>query len=125
MIARTPIRRRSDNSRLISEADELVWIVVKRRDKHCLRCGGIGALTPFHIKNKGKFPRLRFDLLNVIAVCWPCHRYHWHDDPVGGREWLEAKLPGRMDMLNVLAATAAKVDVKSLIIGLRLEVKAL
>ncbi len=125
MIRRTPIRKRSAKARLVSEADKLVRELVFARDRVCLRCGGTGAPTPFHIKPKGKFPRLRFELLNVIRVCWPCHRYHWHDDPIGGREWLEDKLPGRIDQLNWLAAIAPKVDVKELIAGLRVEVEAL
>ena len=107
--------------RVIKTLDGLVRQLVLARDGKCLRCGGTGALTPFHILPKGTYPRLRFELLNVISVCWPCHRYHWHDNPIDGLAWLEQKLPGRIDTLKVLAATANRVDFKELLLGLTIE----
>ena len=125
MIRRTRVRKQSEKGKLVRECDKLVWELVKARDKRCLRCAGMTALTPFHILPKGTYPRLRHELINVICVCWPCHRHHWHDNPVEGVEWLERVLPGRMGQLRVLAAVAPRVDLKILQIGLEREVEEL
>jgi len=45
-----------------------------------------------------------------------------HRDPIGFAEWFTGKYPGRIEQLRLMAATAAKVDLKELVIGLRLEV---
>lgn len=107
---------------LIREIDRHVRRRVFERDgNRCLRCNGDSALTPAHILPKGKYPRLRFEELNILTLCWPCHRYHWHDDPVEALVWLEQKYPGRIQLLRELAATATRPDMKELLIVLRAE----
>lgn len=125
MIRRSPIRKRSAKARLISEADKLVRQLVMARDRRCTRCGKTDRLQAAHILPKGKYPRLRFELLNVVAMCVGCHLYFWHRDPLEARDWFNDEFPGRYDQLQVLAAVAPRVDIKTLLVALRLEVKAL
>jgi hypothetical protein len=120
----TPKARRAPSLR--AECDGLVRELVLRRDGNCcLRCGKTDKLQAAHILSKGHYQRIRFELLNVLSLCVGCHIYGAHRDPADFVEWLEEKYPGRIQLLRELAATAAKVDLKELAIGLRLEVAAI
>lgn len=118
-------RKRSAKARLVSEADKLVRELVMARDGCCVRCGKTEKLQAAHILPKGRVPRLRFELLNVMALCVGCHLYFWHKNPVEAALWIREAIPGRVDDLHIMAAIAPKVDVKELIAGLRVEVEAL
>lgn|GEM_PF-5355291 len=123
---RTPIKRVSDKKRLVSEADQLVRKLVMARDgNRCVRCGKSSGLAAAHIKSKGHYQRIRYELLNVIALCVGCHIFFCHKDPTEFTHWLEEKFPGRDRLLCEMAATASKVDLKELISCLRLEVSQL
>jgi 5-methylcytosine-specific restriction endonuclease McrA len=117
------MKRRSDRAKLISEADQLVRQLVMARDGYkCVRCGKDEGLQAAHILPKGHYPRMRFDLLNVLSLCLADHLHFAHKNPVEFAWWLEGKYPGRADQLRVCAAVARKVDLKELIIGLQIEV---
>lgn len=64
---------------------------------------------------------MRFEETNILTLCWPCHRYWWHDSPLDAMEWLQVKFPGRMQMLREMDATAPKLDVKLLLTVYRRE----
>jgi hypothetical protein len=121
-------RKRSAKSdakrKLISEGDVLIRQLVLCRDGFkCCKCGGQNVLQAAHIVSKGRASRLRFELLNVITLCLRCHLYWAHRDPVGFVDWVEKTYPGRIEQLRIMAATAPKLDMKELLIALRLEVK--
>lgn len=109
---------------LIRECDDLVRELAFRRDNRaCVWCGSFKSLTPSHLLPKGKYPKLRFELLNILTMCIGCHEYRWHDDPIGALQWLEQNYPGRREQLLVMDATAAKPDLEQLRWALRLEVE--
>lgn len=112
--------------KLTSECDVLVRKLVLARDGYkCVKCGGTFVLQASHLFSKGKYTRLRFELLNVVVMCVGCHLYWWHKNPLEAHEWLEEKYPGRTDQLRLMAATASKLDIYSLVLCLRKEVKEL
>ena len=117
---RSPLKRRSERADLISEADVLVRQIIMERDHNeCQRCGNLHQLQAAHLLSKARRPRLRFELLNVIALCKGCHLYFAHKDPIGFTDWLQHKYPGRIEALKLMAATAGRTDLKELLIGLR------
>ena len=120
---RNPIRKRSKKQPLVSECDQLVRTLVLHRDGHrCVRCGGSRKLQAAHLKTKGRYGRIRFELLNVITLCEACHIFWWHRETLEAAEWLEQKYPGRIELLRMMAATAGRIDMKLLRIGLQIEV---
>ena len=118
------VRRKSERRKLIEEADRLLKQLVLQRDLYrCVMCGRQDRLQVSHLLPKGKYPRLRFELLNTVLMCVGCHLYWWHRNPLEAHEWLDQRFPGRREQLRIMAATAPKLDLKELIAGLRLEVK--
>ncbi len=125
-IERSPLRQTPKARRvrsLRSECDGLVRELVLARDHHkCVRCGKTEKLQAAHILPKGHYPRLRYELDNILSLDVGCHLYFAHKDPVGFTRWLEEKYPGRIDQLRVMAASAGRLDLKELRIALTLEV---
>ena len=66
-------------SQLRKEADKLVSEVVRLRDKRCLLCGTTENLQAHHfIVTKGASTKHRWDLRNLISLCYPCHIHKVH-----------------------------------------------
>lgn len=115
-------RKKSPKRKLNQAVDLLIKEQVLERDGHaCVRCGKTQGLAASHILPKGRYPRLRFELLNLLTMCTGCHIFWWHKNPIEAKQWLDAKYPMRFDQLQVLAAISRKVDAKELLIALRSE----
>ena len=104
--------------REIRELDNLVREIVFVRDEFkCVRCGRSREqgykLDPSHILPKGTYPRMRFEVSNVLTMCsGVCHR-DWHDNPLG-QDWFDVAYPGRQLELQIMARCAPRVDFKLL-----------
>jgi len=88
---------------LIDKLDDVCRDIIRIRDDWtCQRCDSYlkskpkGA-HPAHIFSKGAHPNLRHDLLNILLLCWVCHRW-WHDESEG-KVWFAKKFPVRDDYL--------------------------
>ena len=89
--------------------------MIRRDGEQCLRCGK----TPVqmsHIKSKGKYRKLAFDLNNVKPLCLGCHLYWWHKEPLEAAEWVREKLPERIKYLEEKTRTIdkTKLDYKQI-----------
>ena len=82
------------------------------RDKHtCQRCGRReGAMHGSHVKSVGKHPRLCAELINIKALCYQCHFYWWHSEPLEAAKWFKKKFPYRYKRLAELARETHKID---------------
>jgi len=119
-------KKASARKKLISEADQLVRKLVLARDGYaCVRCNKSSVLQAAHILPKGHYPRMRFELLNVLSLDVGCHLFFAHKDPTGFTAWLGEKYPGRIEQLRIMAATARKIDMPELLLCLRKEVSEL
>jgi hypothetical protein len=110
---------------MTKEADALVKkLLISERGYRCEKCLRTDLpIYSCHIKSKGPYTRLRFEKLNLLLLCYRDHIEWNHKEPDDFIQWLELKWPGRLQTLRILAGTAAKVDLKELLIGLRYEVK--
>lgn len=116
-----------ERAALTKECDALTKkLIIAERGAVCEQCGKDGRVEPVysaHIKAKGaRYRRLRFEKTNLLLLCYHDHIEWAHKEPDDFIQWVEAKWPGRLEMLRVMAATAAKVDLKMLVIVLRAEV---
>ena len=66
-------------SQLRKIADNLASEVVRLRDGRCLMCGAKDNLQAHHfIVTKGASTKHRWDLRNLISLCYPCHIHKVH-----------------------------------------------
>lgn len=66
-------------AQLRKEADKLASEVVRKRDGRCLMCGATEGLQAHHfIVTKGASTKHRWDLRNLISLCYPCHIHKVH-----------------------------------------------
>lgn len=72
-----------------------------RSKLQCEKCGVRGEITAFddaHIVGR-KNLMLRWDIFNHLCLCFQCHRYFWHEEPLDSGKWFEEKFPARYEYL--------------------------
>lgn len=88
-----------ERKRLIKACCDTANAIVRLRDKVCQRCGrSVGKLDVAHVIEKQHL-RTRFDLLNLIYLCFNCHRHKWHEQG-DGTKWFAEAFPARWQYLE-------------------------
>lgn len=82
-------RKKKTDRKKIENALDKAWSgYVRSRDKSCKLCGSSSILAAHHAF--GRVHRAtRWDVMNGVALCWPCHRFRAHGDPAGFSVWFE------------------------------------
>lgn len=98
-------RRKGPLTRLATKLDRLCAQIVKERDGwKCQHCGrvveGVNAHCA-HIMPRSSGNSLRWDLRNMLCLCFHCHINWAHKNPTDFTRWLEAKYPERMLYLQM------------------------
>ena len=124
-------KKRSDTRAL----DQLCRDLVLARDgPRCRKChaeskpGRGGALQSCHILPKGSYPALRWELDNLITMCWSCHLgpRGWHKNPIEAAKWIEAEIGAeKLERLRVVGLSRTRTDKKALRIYLMTALAAL
>ena len=96
--------KRTKRKKLIDKLDGVCREIVRQKTNNlCQKCGKYvtGSNShPAHIIPKGGGASfLRFDLKNILHLCFHCHR-KWHDDPVDSMIWFKDKFFDRWDYLH-------------------------
>lgn len=72
-------KKKTSRQRMIAKLDKLASEVVRLRDGKCLLCGNTETLQAHHyIVTKGKSTKFRWDIRNLITLCYACHLYKVH-----------------------------------------------
>jgi 5-methylcytosine-specific restriction endonuclease McrA len=79
---------------------KLLHQLVVVRDKKCLRCDATKALQASHIKSKGAYPQMKWNPRNVKALCYRCHFYFWHKEPIDAYKWYKKLNPTNLRYLE-------------------------
>lgn len=110
----------------ISLADKYFSLKIRSRDNWtCQRCHAeyeppTASLQCSHFWSRGN-KSVRFDEENAVALCYGCHRI-LGSNPVLHREFFLERLgEEKFDALNFRARIPAKVDIKAIALGLKLE----
>ncbi len=69
------INKSKERKKLIKKCDELVSLIVRKRDKRCVCCGSTKRLQCGHLIKRGK-AATRFNLINNNAQCSSCNFRH-------------------------------------------------
>lgn len=79
-------KQKTNRQKLIKKLDTIVSEKVRSVGR-CDRCGKTSALACAHIYSRRNM-RLRWDLRNLLCLCYACH-IHWaHRDPVAFVKWV-------------------------------------
>lgn len=70
------MRRTSKIGAVERKLDKIYWDFVRQRDgNRCVLCGSTSSLGPHHIFAKGRHKNLRWNVRNLVTLCWwRCHQ---------------------------------------------------
>lgn len=121
---RTPLtirsKRRDPLLALWGKAVRAVW------GETCLKCGRSAPqwkIDAAHILSRGAHPRLKYEPLNGIALCFTCHR--WYDQHKGSHHdgeadrWVRAKIGEQRYQKLLIEDTFPRPDKETIRIVLR------
>ena len=90
---------KSDKRKLIEKMDKVCRDIVLIRDKNtCQMCGKYAErhnAHASHVVPKSVSGYLRHNLNNLKLLCYRCHFYVWHIDPIKSEQWFKKKFPYR------------------------------
>jgi len=128
---RNHVRKRatSERRKLEVRCRELTALLVKQRDEYtCQWCGQTQEqgfkIDAAHVLPKGTHPRMQFELINIVSLCFRCHDQRWHKES-RGLPWFKEAYPDRWATIQIAQAMPRKIDLKELLIILESEVKGL
>jgi 5-methylcytosine-specific restriction endonuclease McrA len=67
-----------------------------------------------HVKSKGAYKHMAWDLENVKMLCYRCHILWWHKEPTEAGEWFKEKFPERWEYLVSRMRETPKVNIEFL-----------
>ena len=109
---RKSLRRAGEKMPLKKRMDAMAKrLVLRRHGKACLKCGSMRRVQASHVMPKGAHPSMRYDIDNIIPLCWACHFTWWHKSPLAASGWFRQKFGNAAaDILIVRAGSPGKVD---------------
>lgn len=91
-------------TKLKTECDELVKLIIKVRDKNtCQRCYKVVSGSDCHgshVIPVSAGNKLRWDEQNIKVLCYHCHLNWWHKNPLEATEWFKTRFPDRYAYLQ-------------------------
>ena len=95
---------KTPRQKIEKKLDNITMQIVRLRDKNtCQHCGkpcfGSNAHKS-HVKSKGAYPHLKFDLQNLKLLCYHCHINWWHHEPTEAGLWFKKEFPDRYKYLE-------------------------
>ena len=93
--------------RSVKASCDRLWSQAIRSDGVCERCGRGGRLEAHHVYGRTNH-RLRWNLLNGVALCHACHRWAEHF-PILFTHWFEHRWP---EVASILAEENRKGTVR-------------
>lgn len=65
----------------------------------CDHCGRQGVTYDWsHVISRSN-KTLRWDIFNALCLCFQCHKFFWHEQPLLAAEWFRSKYPSRYEYL--------------------------
>lgn len=100
-------------SKLITDCDEVFSLMVRRRDGMCVRCYSIRTLQAAHIASRDAKSG-RWDMLNALTMCFPCHIRWAHRHPLEFVAWVKRKFPEFYERSQRVLATTVHLSIVDL-----------
>lgn len=82
-------QKKPNKARLEKELDKAWSEYVRGFGRCCQKCGSISGSISAHHAFGRRHRATRWDVMNGVGLCYPCH-IHWaHRDPSGFTEWFK------------------------------------
>lgn len=96
------MKRKPSRAKLEKKLD-IAWSeAVRRLTPYCKKCGANSYISAHHAFGR-RHKATRWDVMNGVSLCYPCH-IHWaHRDPAGFAVWFE-QVVGRDQYLRLAEA---------------------
>ena len=95
---------KTPRQKIEKKLDNITMKIVRLRDKNiCQKCDKPcfkSNAHKSHVKSKGAYPHLKFDLLNLILLDYHHHINWWHKEPTEAGAWFKKKFPDRFKYLE-------------------------
>jgi hypothetical protein len=99
-------------------------IVHIRDNDICQKCGKPGnALHCSHVYPEGTYHGMSANPLNMKLLCYYCHYFWWHKNPLEAKDWFVKTFPDRYKKLKILSRQTLQHDYKKMLLSLREELK--
>ena len=99
---------KTNRKKIENELDKVCSILAVKRDMGCVRCGSQKGLAAHHCFGRVN-KSVRWDLDNLVTLCYPCHRYFAHGNPLGFATWLEGRIGrSKYEQLTLKAKSVCK-----------------
>lgn len=80
------------------QLDPLMSRLVREKG-FCEKCGRRnGVMNWSHVIGRTNLT-LRWDIINALCLCYQCHLYFWHTEPLEATIWFHSKFPERYEYL--------------------------
>lgn len=104
-----------DRKKLTKKLDILFSKFIRTRDGRCLHCGKTENLQCSHIAGRKSLAG-RWNDKNAITLCYACHFYWWHKEPVEAAEWLKNNYPEFYNEgVRIRQTTVKNLDLNALV----------
>lgn len=94
--------KKINKSTILKKCDKLWAACIKGRDKRCMRCGVDRGLQAAHIFSRSQ-KSTRWDMRNGITLCYGCHIFWAHKNPVEFVEYIKTRLGSEYEPLRLKA----------------------
>lgn len=94
-------RKPSERAKLKKKLDVAAKTAAKVRDNYtCQKCGRTDNIHGSHVYPVSSGDLLRWDIMNIKALCFHCHMSWWHKNPLEAAEWFNDTFPDRAAYLQ-------------------------
>jgi len=85
-------RKKPEKAKLVKKLDILFSQKIRERDRYCVKCGKESGLQCAHLISR-TYRHLRWDSHNAVSLCYSCHLFWAHRNPLEFVEWIQETFP--------------------------------
>lgn len=89
-------------------------LAIKRDTGICQHCGKLKSagyvMHGSHIYPEGRYKSMSADIDNILCLCFYCHFYWWHKNPLEASEWFKEKFQNLYQILKLRAQTIQQIN---------------
>jgi 5-methylcytosine-specific restriction endonuclease McrA len=107
---------RQDRKKMVKKLDTLFSAYIRKRDGKCLKCLRTDTLQCCHLASRKNLAG-RWNDKNAITLCYSCHIFWAHKEPIDFTNWVKKNYPAYYaEALKVKKTTVKDLDLGALVL---------